>query len=128
MAPIKSEIIGKCPVCNNELEVTKLHCNSCGTSIEGHFEICRFCQLNAEETEFLETFIKCKGNIKEVEKALDISYPTVKRKLNQVISSLGYDLESTPEDEKESERKKILDKLENGAISSEEAVELLSDL
>lgn len=115
-------------MCNNELEVTKLHCNSCGTSIEGQFEICRFCQLNTEETKFLETFIKCKGNIKEVEKALDISYPTVKRKLNQVISSLGYDLESTPKDEKESERKQILDKLENGAISSEEAVELLSNL
>jgi hypothetical protein len=124
---ITPEIIGSCPVCNKEMEVTHLHCHNCGTSIEGQFDICRFCRLTTEETQFLETFIKCKGNIKEVEKELDISYPTVKRKLNQAINSLGYNLDSTKEDKRGEKRKEVLNKLERGEISSEEAVELLSE-
>lgn len=122
------EIIGKCPVCNQELEVTKLNCNFCGTSIEGNFEVCKFCRLSSEDTHFIEVFIKCRGNIKEVEKELNISYPTVRSKLNQVIEALGYEADSTSDEDKKTKRKEILDMLDSGEVTSKEAAKLLKDL
>lgn len=71
---MKREVIGKCPVCNDELEVTKLHCNNCKTTIESRFDLCKFCKLNDEQKYFVEVFIKNRGNIKEIEKELNISY------------------------------------------------------
>jgi hypothetical protein len=125
---MSAKLIGSCPVCSEEMKVTRLYCNSCGTSLEGDFSICRFCRLDEEQREFLETFIRCKGNIKEVEGELGISYPTVKRRLDQLIEDLGYQSDSLPPEEKQVQRKEILDKLEAGEISSVEAVELLENL
>lgn len=122
------ELIGKCPVCNQELEVQRLSCRFCGTAIEGTFEICKFCRLDPEQKNFIEVFIKCRGNIKEVERELNISYPTVRSKLDQVIKSLGYEVGLAPEDDKGAKRKEILDLLNSGEISSKEAIKLLKDL
>lgn len=76
------KIISRCPVCGGELVVTRLKCNSCETVIENNFRLSRFDYLSDEELYFTETFIRCRGNIKEVEKELKISYPTVRAKLN----------------------------------------------
>lgn len=122
------EIIGKCPVCNQELEVVRLNCRFCGTAIEGSFEICKFCRLDPEQKNFIEVFIKCRGNIKEVERELNISYPTVRSKLDLVIKSLGYEVGTAPEDDKGAKRKEILDMLNSGEISSKDAIKLLKDL
>lgn len=122
------ELIGKCPVCSQELEIQRLHCRFCGTSIEGAFEICKFCRLDPEQKNFIEVFIKCRGNIKEVERELNISYPTVRSKLDQVIKSLGYEVGLVPEDDKGVKRKEILDMLNSGEISSKEAIKLLKEL
>ncbi|AZR72224.1 hypothetical protein BBF96_01715 [Anoxybacter fermentans] len=122
------EIIGKCPVCNQELEVVKLKCRFCGTSIEGNFEVCKFCRLESEQKHFVEVFIRCRGNIKEVERELNISYPTVRSKLDQVIKALGYDVGSAPDDDKGAKRKEILDMLNSGEITSKEAIKLLKEL
>lgn len=122
------ELIGKCPVCNQELEVKKLSCRFCGTSIEGNFEICKFCKLDPEQKKFIEIFIKCRGNIKEVERELNISYPTVRSKLDQAINALGYDVGSVPDDDKGQKRKEILDMLNAGELSSKDAIKLLKDL
>ena len=81
------EVLGKCPVCGSDTEITKISCNSCGTKIEGQFQLCKFCRLTAEQKTFLDAFIKCRGNIKEVEKELGISYPTVKNKLDDVAAN-----------------------------------------
>ena len=119
------EALGKCPVCGQNTEVTTIYCSSCETRIEGHFTLCRFCRLTGEQKSFIETFIKCRGNIKEVEKELGISYPTVKSRLEDAANALGYSNSqdySSPESEK---RIEILDKLENGVISVEEALGLL---
>ncbi len=121
------ELIGKCPVCSQELEVSKLTCNFCGTSIEGNFELCKFCKLDQDQKQFIEVFIKCRGNIKEVERELNISYPTVRSKLDQVIKSLGYDVSAEVED-RTGKRKEILDMLNAGDISSKEAIKLLKEL
>ncbi|HHW47024.1 MAG TPA: DUF2089 domain-containing protein, partial [Clostridiaceae bacterium] len=95
------------------------------TTIEGHFQLCKFCKLTSEQKKFVDAFIKCRGNIKEVEKELGISYPTVKNKLEDVAAALGY--KRQPESEEPSKKKQILDKLNSGEISVDEAIELLSE-
>jgi len=116
------EVIGKCPVCGDEMEVTKLSCNYCGTSIEGHFTLCKFCKLSDEQKHFIEVFVKNRGNIKEIEKELGISYPTVRNKLENVIEALGYSPKYTAPS---INKKEVLEKLSLGEITSEEAIKLL---
>lgn len=119
----------RCPVCDHEMKISKLTCTYCPTKIEGDFSSCKFCQLPAEQLIFVEAFIKCRGNIKEVEKELGISYPTVRGRLDSVIEALGYGVykEKEPENEKmnlleESQRRQeILETLERGEISAQEA-------
>ena len=119
------EVLGKCPVCGGATHVTGIACAECGTKIEGSFSLCKFCKLDSDQKSFLDVFIKCRGNIKEVEKELGISYPTVRNKLEDVAGTLGYKTEHQAEDT--GKRKEILDKLNNGEISAEEALELLND-
>ena len=119
------EVPGKCPVCGSDTEVTKISCNECDTHMEGHFQLCKFCRLTSEQKAFADVFIKCRGNIKEVEKELGISYPTVKNKLEEVAAALGYKTE--PEAVNSGRRKEILDRLNNGEITVEEALSLLKD-
>lgn len=124
------EALGKCPICGQNTEVTAISCNECGTRIEGHFQLCRFCRLTEEQKSFIETFVKCRGNIKEVEKELGISYPTVKNKLEDTANALGYNntQDYRPlKTELPGRRKEILDQLENGEISVEEALNLLKE-
>lgn len=116
---------GCCPVCNNELKISKLTCNFCHTKLEGEFSACKFCRLPAEQLEFLEVFIKCRGNIKDVEKELGISYPTVKNRLEGVIQALGYTLEKAESDNMNERRQEILAALEEGKITALEAAQLL---
>lgn len=119
---MKREILGKCPVCGEELHVTKLSCHNCNTTIEGDFSTCKFCKLSNEQKSFLETFVKNRGNIKEIEKELGISYPTVRNKLEDVIQTLGY---SPKYNEPKANQKEVLEKLSRGELSSEEAIEIL---
>ena len=119
------EVPGKCPVCGSDTMVTKVRCHDCGTAIEGSFQLCKFCKLSSDQKLFIEVFIKCRGNIKEVEKEMGISYPTVKNKLEDAAAALGYksDGDTTPADR----RKNILDRLNNGEISVEDALQMLKD-
>jgi hypothetical protein len=113
------QVISQCPVCSQKLNVQKLKCQSCKTVIENDFKLSRFDYLTSEQLYFVETFIKCRGSIKEVERELGISYPTVRAKLDEVISSLGY----TPQNTSVSKsNNSILDALEKGEISAEEAI------
>ena len=124
------EALGKCPVCGQNTEVTAISCNECGTRIEGHFQLCKFCRLTEEQKSFIETFVKCRGNIKDVEKELGISYPTVKNRLEDAANALGYSntsYYSYTGSEASERRKEILDQLENGEVSVEEALELLKE-
>jgi len=115
----------RCPVCDHEMRISKLTCTHCPTKIEGEFSTCKFCQLPAEQLIFVETFIKCRGNIKEVEKDLRISYPTVRSRLDSIIETLGYrvdgDKEKQDPQEESNRREAILEALERGEISPQEA-------
>ena len=119
------EVLGRCPVCNSDTYVTKTSCPTCNTTIEGQFDLCRFCRLTPEQKLFIDVFIKCRGNIKEVEKELGVSYPTVKNRLEDVANALGHKSEDVPDDG--TKRKEILDRVYNGEISVDDALELLKD-
>ncbi len=88
-------LVGKCPVCDNALTVTRLQCEQCGTGIEGAFALGRLQALTPEQVQFVETFIKCRGKIKDVEVELGVSYPTVVARLNEVVRAMGYDVDDS---------------------------------
>lgn len=118
------QVIGKCPVCGEELTVTRLHCRSCDSALEGHFNLGKFYRLTPEQLHFVETFVKCEGKITRMEEELGISYPTVRNRLHDAIRALGYDVpvEAGVSAER---RKSILEQVQAGELTPEEAVELL---
>jgi hypothetical protein len=119
--------LSKCPVCGGELTVTRLHCETCDTSIEGRFVNSSFAGLTPEQLDFVETFIRCEGKINRVEDEMALSYPTIRNRLQEVIRALGYEpgKEGTNEisDEK---RRNVLEELDAGKISAEEAMRILN--
>ncbi|MFZ7133923.1 MAG: DUF2089 domain-containing protein [Eubacteriales bacterium] len=120
---------GQCPICGDILSVNKLKCNKCHTILEGDFMNCKFCRLPSDQLTFLEVFVKCRGNIKDVEKELSISYPTVRSKLDSLIESLGYTVEHSQEDRFiEEQKESILNALAKGEISAKEAANQLRKL
>lgn len=129
---MKYKAPGKCPVCGEKLSITKLNCPKCTTTIEGDFHPYEFCRLPDDDLEFIKVFIKCRGNIKDVEKELGISYPTVRGKLDTVIKGLGYEVPSKELIKEKAAitatRNEILDQLSKGEISSKEATERLKNL
>ncbi|MEH7336781.1 DUF2089 domain-containing protein [Neobacillus drentensis] len=116
-------LITNCPVCSKQLKITKLQCSHCQTTVENEFQLSKFAALGQDQLQFIETFLKCRGNIKEVEKELGISYPTVRGKLDDIINSLGY----TTNKKMEIDKKKIVSMLEKGEITAEEAIHLLKE-
>ncbi len=121
-------LIGKCPVCGHDLAVTKLECRHCGTEIGGQFVIGRLYRLNAGDIEFIETFIKNRGNAYRVADELQIPYSAVRARLSEIIRALGFEPEAEVKEEptiSPERRKQILDELGKGKISSEAAVKLL---
>ncbi|MFN2194123.1 MAG: DUF2089 domain-containing protein [Candidatus Promineifilaceae bacterium] len=121
-------VIGQCPICQDTLHVTSLHCRNCDTSIEGHFTLGRLYTLTPEQLEFVETFIRCEGKIKWVEKELNMSYPAVRARLSSVIEAMGYEVGLGDEKSITSEdRQQILSDLGSGKLTAEEALEMLSE-
>jgi hypothetical protein len=82
-------VISTCPVCAGDLHVTRLHCDTCGTTIEGRFNAGRFAQLDREQMALLESFLRARGNLRELERALRVSYPTVRNRVESVLRELG---------------------------------------
>lgn len=123
------EILTNCPVCDAPLEVTRLYCAACDTTIDGHFggEGSPFARLSPEQIQFALTFIRCEGRINRMEDELNLSYPTIRNRLVEVIRALGFEpakddqpIKLTPE-----ERTRILDDLAQGKLTSEQANLLL---
>lgn len=122
----------KCPVCNNELHVLQMGCEQCGTNVEGSFKTCRFCRLDADYLQFLELFLRCRGNLKTMERELGVSYPTVRARLDSLLSVL----ELTPEPDRREEnaeeiaarQRAVIERLERGEITAEEAMKHLRNV
>src|SRR5688572_11157074 len=97
---MQREVISICPVCESQLYVTRLHCNTCGTTLEGEFNVGRFANLEREQMLLLEAFLRSRGNLRELERELGVSYPTVRNRVEALIRALGLSdgapLPSTP--------------------------------
>ena len=128
------DVISTCPVCSSELAVTRLHCGSCGTTLEGDFSVGRFGRLNREQLALLESFLRSRGNLREMERELGISYPTVRSRVEALVRALGFgaradaeDLDETPGDATApsaptgTSREAILEALARHEISAEDA-------
>lgn len=83
------DVIATCPVCTSELTITRLHCRSCGTALEGEFGVGRFGRLDREQMSLLESFLRSRGNLKEMERELNISYPTVRSRVDALVRAIG---------------------------------------
>jgi hypothetical protein len=119
-------VLTQCPVCKDELAITRLHCNTCSTSIEGHFYTSHFANLSPEHMEFIEVFVRCEGKIKRVEEELSLSYPTIRNRLHEVIRAMGYEPgKDEVFDMDEEKRRSILAELDAGRISAEDAMRAL---
>ena len=117
-----------CPTCGKDLEITQLKCTSCETVISARYSPCRFCKLPPESLRLLEIFIKNRGNVKEMERELGLSYPTVRNKVDAVIKELGFEVNPEAEEDFKSQRRQILEQLEQGEIKATEAAGLLARL
>ncbi|MGH9887581.1 MAG: DUF2089 domain-containing protein [bacterium] len=84
------DVISTCPVCAGELAVTRLHCRSCGTTLEGEFSVGRFGRLTREQLALLESFLRSRGNLRDMERELGISYPTVRSRVEALVRALGF--------------------------------------
>jgi hypothetical protein len=124
------DVISTCPVCSGELAVTRLHCRSCGTTLEGEFSVGRFGRLTREQLVLLESFLRSRGNLRDMERELGISYPTVRSRVEALIRALGFgprDGDEAADDQPAgaadatAERQKILERLAGHEISADEA-------
>jgi hypothetical protein len=120
-----NSVIGQCPICNDTLHVTRLHCRSCDTSIEGHFALGRLYQLSPDQLSFVETFIRSEGKINRVEGELGLSYPAVRARLSEIIEALGFEVGEPEPEISEDTRRAVLGELSAGKLSAEEALEIL---
>src|SRR5690625_1795572 len=118
-------VIHTCPICSHALRVKKLECSHCKNKIENDFTLSKFATMSAEQMHFVEVFLLSRGNIKEVEKELGISYPTVRSRLNDIIALLGH--ENNSDEDGEPSRSAIIAMLENDEITAQEAIMLLKN-
>ena len=125
MAIKMNPLIDKCPVCGENLVVTHLSCLKCRTTIEGKFTLpySPLTHLSSDQMQFLLTFIRCEGKFNRMEEEMNLSYPTLRSRFDEILQSMGF--ESSEEEPTTSltaeERKHILDDLKKGRISVEEA-------
>jgi hypothetical protein len=129
------DVISTCPVCSSELSITRLQCRGCGTAIEGDFNVGRFGRLNREQLALLESFLRARGNAKELERELKVSYPTVRARIEALVKALGLSDGAPIGDEGEDGsgrsgemaeiRRDVLERLARHEITADEAAAVL---
>jgi hypothetical protein len=118
-----------CPICNEEVTVTRIYCRNCDTTLEGRFKTSiPFSQLSQEQLAFIEAFVRNEGRINRMENELGLSYPTIRNRLHEVIRALGYEPGGEePSGISEEKRQRVLEDLDMGKISAEEAMRILKE-
>ncbi len=114
----KTNIPPCCPSCKGHLIVVRLQCVECGTEVTGEFTLCPVCRLEGETRKLFDLFMKARGNLKQVQRELGFSYPTVRLKIEEMFRKLGQDYFSR-------DPKEILDRVRSGELSVDEAEKLL---
>ena len=122
-------IVLKCPSCDRRLTVSRLRCADCEINLDGEFAMPALLKLTPPQIDFAEVFIKNRGVIRDVERELGVSYPTVRARLDDVIHALGYGAKSATGDADDgaSRRRAILAELKAGKLTPEEALAALND-
>ena len=115
--------VDKCPACKaSGFILERIRCIECGTAVEGSFKAGKLGSLPPEHQDFIEVFVRCRGNIKDVEKVLGISYPTVRGRLDRAVHALGYETQTIS-----NRKKEILKALEREEITAKEALRALEE-
>jgi hypothetical protein len=130
------DVISTCPVCSSELAVTRLHCRACGTTLEGEFSVGRFGRLTREQLVLLESFLRSRGNLRDMERELGISYPTVRSRVEALVRALGFGPRDGDEPADESaeagdaaqQRQQILERVARREISADDAATAIRNL
>jgi len=122
------KILEQCPSCGGELAVTRLDCTACGTAISGRYSPCPFCRLSPENTRLLTAFVKARGNIREMERELGISYWTIRRLIDELTTELGFETRPAKQEETAVQVNEILEQVDRGELSAAEAAEILAQL
>jgi hypothetical protein len=140
MAPRTHDVVATCPVCSHELHVTRLACVECGTTLEGRFSVGRFGRLDREQLAVLESFLRARGNLRDMERELGISYPTVRNRVEGLVRALGLAeassgatpgapaAEAGPADSTAASRRRVLERLARRELTPEEAAAILRAL
>jgi len=110
----------QCPVCGDQLLLTRLSCGSCSTELSGRFESCEFCALTADDRQMLKVFLASRGNMKDLERHLGVSYPTARARFDGLLQKLGIDRPAAPAANVE-----MLESLARGEIDVDEALKRL---
>jgi hypothetical protein len=115
------------PFDGGEIIVTRFYCPASDVTVDGRFYVeIPFAALSAEQLQYVEAFIRCEGKLNRLQDELDLSYPTLRSRLHDIIRALGYEPgKEESERMSEEERRRILDDLDKGAIGFEEAMQLL---
>ncbi|MGH8933301.1 MAG: DUF2089 domain-containing protein [Egibacteraceae bacterium] len=106
----------RCPVCGDTLAVTRLQCPECATELSGQFSSCEFCGLSEDQRGLLRVFLASRGNLKEIERHLGVSYPTARARVAELLTALGLD------DQKPDPRIELLESLARGEIDVDAAL------
>ncbi len=122
-----AKLLNHCPTCHSRMEITQISCTACDTVILGRFEPCRFCTLEDADLNFLEAFLRSRGNVKEMERDLGISYWTIRTRLGELLDKLGYG-EKPDQTSLKEKRRAILERVAKGELTSQEASRLLDAL
>jgi len=111
-----------CPVCNEKLALTRLSCPSCDTELSGAFATCEFCVLSNEDRDVLRVFLASRGNMKDLERHLGVSYPTARARFDTLLSKIGID---RPAAAPSATRVELMEQVARGEIDIDEALKRL---
>jgi len=116
----------ECPVCGDGLITTRLGCRNLGSGLAGQFGPCDFCARETRDVELLRVFLASRGNLREVEKHLGVSYPTARARFTALLMKLGLAGEAEPN--AVMTREQVLSEVAAGALSPAEGAELIAQL
>ena len=124
----KYKVPARCPVCGGDVTVTAYECDRCDSRTVGRFAPCEFCGLSEEQVQLIKLFLKLRGNIRDMEKEMGLSYPTIRNRLAEVCVALGLEVPDQAERNRRQRASDILDQLSGGTMDVADAVSALKDM